>query len=63
MICCGDAGRATVDVFDAVAGVWGVLEPLNYGRGWVSGASAGACAVFGGGDGRGNHSSVDAYCF
>ena len=55
--------RATVDVFDTSAKEWGVLQDLNYGRGWVSGASAGACAVFGGGDRTPGHSSVDAYCF
>ena len=56
-------GRQTVDVLDTATGEWGVLDPLNFGRGWLAGASAGDCAVFAGGDGRFNHSTVDAYCF
>ena len=36
-------GRNTVDVYDTVANTWGLLDPLNYGRGWIVGSSAGAC--------------------
>ena len=44
-------------------GVWGTLDPLNFGRGWLVGAGAGSCVVFASGAGRGNASSVDEYCF
>jgi hypothetical protein len=44
-------------------GVWGTLAPLNFGRGWLVGAGAMNCVVFGSGSGRGNASSVDEYCF
>ena len=55
--------ETTVDVFDTKMGVWGTLEPLNFGRGWLVGAGAGRCVVFASGAGRGNESSVDEYCF
>lgn len=55
--------RATVDVYDTVSGQWSLLNPLNFGRGWLVGAGAGDCAVFSGGGRSGNASDADVYCF
>lgn len=59
-------GRTTVDVLDTTSGRWGTLAPLNFGRGWLVGAGAGDCVVFGSGPGVRDESSaasVDEYCF
>jgi N-acetylneuraminic acid mutarotase len=59
-------GRTTVDVLDTKTGEWGTLEPLNFGRGWLVGAGAGDCVVFGSGPGvkaESGAASVDEYCF
>jgi hypothetical protein len=59
-------GRTSVDVLDTQSGQWGTLAPLNFGRGWLVGAGAGDCVVFGSGPGVGSESSaasVDEYCF
>ena len=69
---CTGAGKyvteAMVDVYDTVSGAWGLLQPLNYPRGKLVGASAGPCMAFGGGSGRpvstaaAQHGDVDIYC-
>merc|ERR1712217_232266 len=55
--------RATVDVYDTLTDSWGVLDDLNFGRGWLVGAGVDQCAVFASGGAQGNQSTVDAYCF
>ena len=49
--------RGTVDVLDTLTGAWSTVEDLFLPRGWVSGAGARNCALFGGGI------TVDIYCF
>ena len=56
-------GRTTMDVLDTKSGEWATLEPLNFGRGWLVGAGAGGCVVFGSGPGPSGAASVDEYCF
>jgi hypothetical protein len=59
-------GCTAVDVLDTQSGTWGTLAPLNFGRGWLVGAGAGDCVVFGSGPGVRDESSaasVDEYCF
>jgi hypothetical protein len=60
-----DKGRveALVDVYDTVTNTWGVLPPLNFGRGKLAGTGGGACVGFGGGhDKPAGAADLDVYC-
>merc|ERR1712146_869241 len=55
--------RSAVDVFDTTSGAWHTLDPLNFARGWLTGAGAGNCVLFAGGQPGKGQASVDKYCF
>lgn len=57
------AAESMVDIYDTVTNAWGLLQPLNYGRGKLVGASSSRCVAFAGGGARPvGGADADVYC-